>query len=114
MVLELIAIAALQGEPARITSYRSVPEQTDSTPNWTSTGEHVAPGGCAVSRDLLHGGVPYGTWLYIDGFGLCRVNDTTHPRLRRTVDLWVATHAEEKRVGVRTLKVYIVPVKRKS
>lgn len=78
-----------------VTSYRSVPSQTDSTPNHTSAfnspWKHVQHGGVALSRDLLckrcmnlhkrcerpikgtqyH----YGDWLYIQGFGMRFVND---------------------------------------
>ncbi len=36
-----------------VTSYRSVPEATDSTPFNTSTGEIVSRAGVAVSQDLL-------------------------------------------------------------
>ena len=102
MVLELVLIAQM----ATITSYRSVPEQTDSSPYYTSIGEHVAPGGCAVSRDLLHSTAPYGTYLYIEGVGVCRVNDTTNTRLSKWVDVWVGTYKEEHKFGVKRKKVY--------
>jgi 3D (Asp-Asp-Asp) domain-containing protein len=110
MVLELVLVAQL----ATVTSYRSIPAQTDSSPMWTSIGEHVAPGGCAVSRDLLHSTVPYGTYLYIEGVGLCKVNDTTHERLVKTVDLWVGSYAEEKKFGVKKRKVYKVKLPGKA
>lgn len=74
-----------------ITSYRSVPGQTDATPYYTSTGERVSKGGAAVSQDLLckacrrlhhrcahpevNGKMHYGDCLYIDGIGFKVVND---------------------------------------
>ena len=108
-----------------LTSYRSVPEQTDSTPFNTSTGAHVRAGGVAVSRDLLcsdcrrlhrrcvcpvgTGQVHYGDWLYIDGVGYFEVNDVMGSYTSRKVkgkwvrtpihnhiDIWCATLAEEK------------------
>lgn len=87
------------------TSYRAVKNQTDSSPFYTSTGEKVRAGGCAVSRDLLCGacrklhhrcGHPeyatrlhYGQWLYIDRYGFRQVNDVmgkaTHYKVRTKV-----------------------------
>jgi 3D (Asp-Asp-Asp) domain-containing protein len=105
MVLELVLLGATMS----FTSYRSVPEQTDSTPFHTSIGEHVAPGGCAVSRDLLKSGyVKYGDYLYIDGHGLCRVNDVMNKRHRNSVDVWVATYPEEKKIGYSKRTVWKV------
>ena len=76
--------------------------QTDDTPFHTSIGHHVHAFGCAVSPDLLSSGeICYGDALQIPGFGIRVVNDVTHPRLIKTVDIWVATKTEEKRVGKR-------------
>lgn len=95
-----------------LTSYRSVPNQTDASPYITSIGHHVHPYGAAVSQDLLASGeVCYGDVLYIPGYGLRTVNDTMAKRHTRWIDLWVATYAEEKSVGVRrmTPTVWISP-----
>lgn len=99
MFLELVLISTVT-----VTSYRSVPEQTDDSPYHTSIGEHVHRGGCAVSRDLLGTAAPYGTWLYVEDVGICRVNDTTNERHRKLVDVWVTTYAEEKAFGVKRRK----------
>ncbi len=96
MKLELIALLIAQ---ATVTSYRSVPAQTDSSPFYTSTGEHVHPHGVAVSQDLLSrwgGPLNYGDTVYIEGVGLKVVNDCTNERLRQHLDVWVGTHDEEK------------------
>lgn len=107
------------------TAYRSVPEQTDSSPFNTSTGERVRSGGVAVSRDLLCGAcrklrkrcarpdypkrIHYEDWLYVNELGFLRVNDVmgayTRQRVRgriariplvRRIDVWVPTLADEK------------------
>lgn len=73
------------------TSYRSVSNQTDSTPFYTSTNERVHSGGVAVSQDRLCGAcrklhkrckhpeyqfkVHYGDCLYLEGVGFKIVND---------------------------------------
>lgn len=50
--MKLVIVGLLLGQMT-ITSYRSIPKQTDSSPHYTSIGEHVHPHGCAVSQDLL-------------------------------------------------------------
>jgi hypothetical protein len=126
MILELALIGLLQ-----VTSYRSVPNQTDSTPHHTSTGGHVHEHGIAASRDLLcpaaflkkkvmrtHRRGPkcpkdrlhYGDWVYVEGFGLKVVNDCMAARHRRSIDIWVGTFEEEKRVQVRKGEVWRVEI----
>lgn len=136
--MHLIATAILIGN-LTVTSYRSVPQQTDSTPYHTSTGAHVQPGGVAISRDLLCGAcrklhrrcqhpeyrkkIHYGDWLYISGFGFRFVNDcmsnTSDIRVKgkrkkriitNQIDLWVRSYKEEKSVDVKKLKVYKIQI----
>jgi 3D (Asp-Asp-Asp) domain-containing protein len=90
-----------------VTSYRSVPSQTDNSPYITSIGEKVNKSGVAASQDLLkQGTLKYGDIIYVEGYGLKVVNDTMNPRMTNHIDMWVKTRAEEKKVGTRTLKVY--------
>jgi hypothetical protein len=129
-------VATLVGN-LTVTSYRAVKEQTDNSPFYTATGEHVRAGGVAVSRDLLCGacmklhrrcGKPgsstklhYGDWLYVEKFGYRQVNDVmgavTAQRvkgkvvripIKRHIDLFVWTWDQEHAVGVRKLDVFIV------
>jgi len=126
---ELIMIASLLCAPCQVTSYRSVPEQTDSTPLITSTGSHVHKDGVAVSRDLLKrwgGPVGYGDMLYIDGYGIKIVNDCMgesrcvkwqnkkclkRKLIRNHVDIWVETYEEEKKIGWRQSNTWLISVK---
>lgn len=101
-----------------VTSYRSIPEATDSTPFITSIGERTNPSGIAVSQDLLKSGkVKYGDWVYVEHIGLKRVNDTMHPRWTNRADVWVATYKEEKafdeKFRGRKLRMYLVKEKHK-
>lgn len=101
--MNLVLIAVLIGNMT-LTSYRSVPEQTDDTPYHTSIGERVSPRGCAVSRDLLKrwgGPLNYGDLIYIEGVGYRFVNDTMNQRHKQHVDIWVETYQEEKTFGVK-------------
>lgn len=94
----------------QITSYRAIPSQTkpkDCT--WTSIGDRTTVFGCAVSPDLLHSGqVHYGDIVYIDSFGFRVVNDCMGVKAKQSIDLFVRTYDEEKRVGLRHLKVYLI------
>ncbi len=87
---ELLVTALLLGS-LTVTSYRSVPSQTDDSPHVTSTGEKTSVYGCAVSQDLLCGAcrrlhrrcnepgyttkLHYGDLLYTDVAGFRFVND---------------------------------------
>lgn len=93
------------------TSYRPVPGQTDSSPTWTSIGDRTTKYGVAVSQDMLADGrVKYGDVLFIPGVGNRIVNDCMNARHRNRIDILVFTPAEEKRFGVRKLKIYKLEV----
>jgi 3D (Asp-Asp-Asp) domain-containing protein len=103
-LLTAVAIASVT-----VTSYRAVPEQTDSTPNRTSINQHVSRAGAAVSPDMLISGEAcYGDAVVIPKLGIRIVNDVTHPRLKRTVDIFVNNWAQEKRVGIRRVQILII------
>lgn len=65
--------------------------------------------GIAVSQDLLKSGkVHYGDILFVEGYGYRVVNDTMNARIHNAVDMMVFTKSEEKRVGVRHCRVFVV------
>lgn len=97
------------------TSYRSVPEQTDSSPFITATGGRVHRDGVALSRNLLKrwgGPVSYGDIIYIENIGFKVANDTMNKRHLNHVDIWVKTYEEEKTFHTqyksRKLKIYVI------
>lgn len=96
-----------------VTSYRSVPNQTDSSPYLTSIGERVGRDGVAVSQDwLLTGKIKYGDWVYIEEIGFKKVNDTMNARFSKRMDVWVTNYAEEKEFDKKfkrkKLKVWLI------
>lgn len=110
--MKLILISIFLGN-FNVTAYRSVPNQTDDSPYITSIGERVCKDGVAVSQDLLKSKkIKYGDWLYIEGIGLKRVNDTMNIRFKNHIDVWVKTYEEEKKFHNkfkdRQMKVWIV------
>jgi len=112
--MNTLLIGALLLGNLTVTSYQSLESQTDSTPFITSTGEHVSRHGVALSRDLLrrwNGPVSYGDLIFIEGYGFKIVTDCMHQRKTMQVDIWVSTHAEEKAIGVRKGKVWLIKIK---
>lgn len=80
-----------------VTAYRSIPEQTDSSPWRTSIHQRVNENGIAVSQDLLAAGiVHYGDVVYLEGIGYKIVNDCMNIRHKQRFDIWVPTHKLEK------------------
>jgi hypothetical protein len=65
----------------------------------------VIPGvTCAVSRDLAH---LKGKWVHVKGWGIRFVNDVTHARLRRRVDLAVRNMDEAREVNLQKSEVTV-------
>lgn len=104
MIIKLLLLGSLQ-----VTSYQPIAKQTDSSPTWTSIGDRTTKFGVAVSQDLLKSGkVHYGDVLLIEGYGMRVVNDTMNPRHSASVDMLVFTRDEEKMIGTRHLKVWLI------
>jgi len=108
-----------------VTSYRSVKNQTDNTPFYTSTGEHVSSSGVAISQDMLcntclklhkrckhpnNDRLHYGDFILIEDIGIKRINDVMNKRYKKRFDVWVSSLKEEhefwKRYKNIKLRVY--------
>lgn len=94
---------------SRLTAYRSVPSQTDSTPYTTSIGHRVSQQGIAVSPDLMASDeVCYGDAVILpfglpdEGMSIRIVNDVMAAKNKQSMDVWVSSYLAEKRIGVRT------------
>ena len=109
MIAELLLLGTLQ-----VTSYQPTPAQTkpECSDRWhcsTANGDGITMYGFAASQDLLKSGeVKFGDIIYVENFGYRVCNDSMGPRARRSIDLLVFTHAQEKRVGVKRLRVWLV------
>ena len=104
-------LAAILIGTVQVTSYRSLKEQTDATPYITASGDHVHRNGVALSRDLLvrfGGVVNYGDIVYVENYGFKVVTDTMNKRHKKHCDLWVATEEEEKAVGWRVGRLWLI------
>jgi len=97
-----------------ITAYQAAPQYTrpeckNNHECVTSIGENVSELGVAVSQDLLASGrVHYRDVLWIPGIGYRIIFDTMHPRIHNAVDVFVYSRMEEKRIGIRHRKVWLI------
>ncbi len=75
----------------------------DGSPDTTATGTRPRPGVIAVNPKII----PYGTVMYIEGYGWGRAEDTGGAIRRRTdlIDLFFYTHDEAYAWGRRNVKV---------
>lgn len=96
-----------------LTVYNPVKSQCDDTPLVTANGtkidlEKLKKGEikyCAVSRDLLSE-IPYGSIIYIEGYGEYEVVDTMNKRIKMGVDiLQDVSQKGFKKTNIRILKV---------
>jgi 3D (Asp-Asp-Asp) domain-containing protein len=87
-----------------VTAYSSTPDQTDSTPFNTATGEHVYWGGVAANSLAINSRVRFSGY---HGDATFRVNDRMHRRFSDRVDIWFPTRAEATAWGKRRVEVEI-------
>jgi len=86
---------------ATITGYSSTPDQTDSTPLITASGNRVKSGIVACPRYL-----EFGTVIEINGkIYIC--DDRTHPRLDGIFDIWFSSKQKAKEWGKKKMEIII-------
>lgn len=81
-----------------ITSYTSLPGETDDSPFITADGSHVSDGIVAAN------GLPFGTRMRIPalfGAKVFEVHDRMNPRYSNRIDIWVDTRAKARAIGIR-------------
>ena len=83
---------------ARATAY------SYSAGSWTSTGQRVRVGGVAVDPQVI----PYGTRLYIEGYGYATAIDCGGAIKGNRIDVFLESEKECRKWGVKTVKVYIL------
>ena len=107
MMIEMVVLGTMT-----LTSYQPIPAQTkpecvNRFHCTTSTGDGITMYGAAASQDLLKSGrLHYGDIIFVPGFGYRVINDCMNKRLKNSIDLMVFSREEEKRVGVRRVKIY--------
>ncbi len=90
----------------RMSAYTASVDETDEDPENTAIMESPIPGySCAVSRDLKY---LLGKTVYIEKYGIRRVNDLMNQRYVQAIDLLVPTKAYARQVGVQQIEIVIV------
>ena len=88
-----------------VTSYNSVPEQTDSTPFITASGTHVRDG--VVASNYL----PIGTRVRFPnlyGSKIFVVEDRMNARYHKKIDIWSDDIQFSRKFGARYLKMEVL------
>lgn len=88
-----------------ITAYSSAPEETDSTPFITASGNYVRVGVAAANF------LPFGARFKMPelfGEQVFIVEDRMHKRFNDRIDIWFSTKEEAKKFGKRLAKVEIL------
>jgi 3D (Asp-Asp-Asp) domain-containing protein len=86
-----VTLERVRSVPITLTAYTSTVEECDDTPYFTASDKPVRPGIISVSADLVREmGLKFGQRVLIPGHGIFEVQDRMNPRLRRTVDIWMA------------------------
>lgn len=89
-----------------ISSYTASENETNSRPDQTSMMESPISGWTiAVSNDLKH---LLGKRVYVEGFGVRRVNDLMNNRYNSRVDILVGTKKKAREIGVLKNKKLIL------
>lgn len=93
-----------------MTAYTNRPQETDSTPNWTSISDRVRVGGIAASQDWIKSGkVRYGDIIFVPELGrFFTVNDCMNERLKKRFDVFTFDLEEARRFGLKHVQVYLV------
>ena len=83
-----------------ITAYTSVRRCTDNTPHITAFNTKTRPGIVAVSRDIeQEWGLEPGDKIIVSGMGEFVFEDRMHPKIKKTVDIWLPTEEEALEFG---------------
>lgn len=116
----ILAIAIMQHPSAEaqtatvtLTTYHAVASECDGDPLTTADGTKIIPRHVksgkqrivSVSRDLLKK-FPYGTRIYVEGYGTYTVHDTMNRRFTSRIDILIPTGKKgAKKTNVKIKKI---------
>lgn len=92
-----------------VTAYHPGVYSKGSPKGYTASGQKVAEGMIAVSRDIERNlNLDFGDRLLLHGLGVFDFQDRMAPRMRHKVDIFMKSYKKARRFGVRR---YVVLVK---
>ena len=112
-ILAVILALGVTASPieAKVTAYAPTSNESgicaDSNPSVTATGTKPMLGTIAVDPKCI----PYGTMVYIEGYGIGIARDTGAALMRykgTQIDLCMGSHDEAMTWGVKYMTVYVI------
>jgi 3D (Asp-Asp-Asp) domain-containing protein len=91
----------------KISFYDADKACTGTTSGITKTGAHVTKD-LTVAVDPRV--IPLGSYIYIEGIGIRKAQDTGGAIKGQAIDVYVPTHTEAKQMGTTKAKVYIIKI----
>jgi 3D (Asp-Asp-Asp) domain-containing protein len=80
-----------------LSAYTNAKNETNEDNTNTAIMENPTVGwSCAVSRDYMHW---LGGRVYIKGYGVRYINDLMNERYKKSIDVYVGTKKEAKKIG---------------
>ncbi|MFH8120443.1 MAG: hypothetical protein QXS37_06580 [Candidatus Aenigmatarchaeota archaeon] len=103
-------VADIIQEYCKITSYKNIPEETDSSPHVTASGRYPYEGSTAISRDLKNKyKLNFGDLVYVHSLKKWYIiEDVTAEKIKNTIDILI--HQEH----IKTHKSKVLFVKFKK
>jgi 3D (Asp-Asp-Asp) domain-containing protein len=108
-ILQLASRGDINAVKMEVTAYTEAPDECGKDVNdpWsgiTASGKRVAKGMCATGPNI-----PFGTKIYIEGYGIVIAEDRGGMIHERAIDIYMTTKKEAFLFGRQFRKVYILP-----
>ena len=108
MMIVLLPSIAVGNTVREVTAYNVGDKaQTDSTPCISASGENICRALEQGKKRCAANFVPFGTILYIKGYGACRVTDRMNKRYRNRVDIAMKKNQKKKAKKFGKQKLYV-------
>jgi 3D (Asp-Asp-Asp) domain-containing protein len=91
-----------------VTAYTPCAKECGNDPMVAASMKPVKTGTVAVSRDLFNLGWVFGKKIYIEGHGIFRINDLTHKRYKKRVDVFYWDKDTARKFGKKMMKVALL------
>lgn len=98
-------------EGVTVTAYTSRPEETDNTPCLAASGRDICELHAKGIATCAANGPGFGTWIFVEGYGRCRVEDRLAAKYSRRVDLYFGGADQVQkalRFGKKRLQVFVL------
>jgi 3D (Asp-Asp-Asp) domain-containing protein len=91
-----------------LTAYTKRKKECKTNDGIGASMRKVKPGTVAVSRDLFRQGYIFGRKIYIEGIGVFTVNDLTHRKYSKTIDIYYNNYNKAVKFGRKESYVSLI------